>query len=102
MQPDCFSAIDQTPTITLKALIQRIIYYTISEFSLLRHNTNSQVPKNSCSNVFKELQRLRHMRRDNKEGDVGKMAGNTLGKRCSMPEKVHPSGLQLWVTHAGV
>lgn len=30
------------------------------------------------------------------------MSGNTVGKRCSMPEKVHLGGLQLWVTHAGV
>lgn len=39
---DCFLAIDQAPTITLKVLIQRIIYYPIYVFSLLRHNTNSQ------------------------------------------------------------
>lgn len=39
---DYFLAIDQAPSITLKVLIQRIIYYPIYVFTLLRHNTNSQ------------------------------------------------------------
>jgi len=37
---DCFLAIDKAAIITLKELIQRITYYAISVFNLLRQKTN--------------------------------------------------------------